>query len=278
MSRICYVCNKATPQAFFLTGLKSKHSKRTCVEIIDEILACFISRREIAAASNCICMICFGLIEEYDFHCMFVESRKQKLRQMLVETESVSNLFNNRNLSIKRTYERMDTNGNETNQAAANRVNRLPDKIVRMSGSNERLMRTAPSKPSIKTPVISEPDVEESIISEIKVEEPEFELTDSSETPGLEIGDLSISEPIQLESTGINKTQPQCIRQKQSYHQYTEVELNNRIKRTQEAIFNGYRKLGFQVRKKIPFFWLNSIDFLSKLMLNLSCSFSVGPV
>lgn len=290
MSRICYVCNNETPRAFFLTGLKSKHSERTCIEIIDEILGCFISHRDIDAASNCICMSCFKQIEEYEFHCVFVESRKQKLHKMLVETESVLILSNNRNVSIKRSFKQLNTNRIETNQSTASSINRLPGQMVRLAGSNKKvklikvvLKKTAPSKPVILTPAISEAEVEESppiaspiesIISEIEVEQPESEPTNPTVTP--ELATENLLNAVQPEPMAIDKAQPQVVFQKKSFIQTKKIDVNNWIQRTRVVVSNGHRIQGFQVRKKYHLFFFNSIDFLSKLILNLFCSFPLA--
>lgn len=106
MNAFCYLCQKNGQYGtnmMFLSGLKSQHSKKTCIDIFNEMLSGFLPQRKLQTESNCsICTNCFNLIEDYDFHCISVEARKKELRQMLVRTE-VLRIARNKNITIKRT-------------------------------------------------------------------------------------------------------------------------------------------------------------------------------
>ncbi|XP_055306009.1 zinc finger protein 449-like [Sitodiplosis mosellana] len=164
MSGVCYVCNKNPPNLLVLVKLKTQYSQKSFIEIINEILDDFTSRRQIHDASNCICVTCFGLIQGYDLHSSSAEARKQMLRKMLVKAEDL-NLKRNKNTAIKRTYEKMSTN--EANPTMPKCSNSEPDKIIRLSAPNGKLrvLKMVPKpnalKPIALNPTVSKPETTE---------------------------------------------------------------------------------------------------------------------
>lgn len=123
MVSLCYVCNQSSSEISLksLVESKSQYTNKFCIEIINEILS-DISRRQIYNESDCICGVCFKLIEDYDLHCLSAELRKNRLRQLLVK----SILLHNKNVTVKRPAEKIITNTSESNP--------LPEKIRKLTG------------------------------------------------------------------------------------------------------------------------------------------------
>lgn len=140
MSSFCYVCNKSASNLLInLIDLKSQFSAKSCIELITEILGDVIPSRQIQDKSNCICTICFNLIEDYDSHCLSVESSKNKLRQMLVKTDAIWNLTQKKTIKIKRPVQEITTNGIEIHT-----VKQPPEKVAKIIGPTVILNKPQP--------------------------------------------------------------------------------------------------------------------------------------
>lgn len=85
----CYVCNLANDDwGSNLVGLKSQHSNVLITDLLKKVLNGFQSMRNIDDELNCICIDCFGKIEDYDWICLRAKQSEIDLYNLLMQTEN----------------------------------------------------------------------------------------------------------------------------------------------------------------------------------------------